>query len=344
MLNLFSSSFGKDPDLEVISRSPHFKDGKFINPIPTHSLQRDQLGDVLKRQFNREEPRQPGSEYQFNETGREELERADEIQINWLGHAGILLHKAGKYYLLDPVLGERVSPFSFMGPKRFFPSPIPIEQIPPLEAIVLSHAHYDHCDSETLPKLAARTRRFLVPLGLRNSLEYWGIPGEKITELDWGDEVEEDGFLVAATPARHFSGRGLKRDHTLWCSYVLKIDGHSIYWAGDSGIFPGFADIGEKFGPFELALMPIGAYDDAWHDIHLNPEEALEAYEMVKGQRFFPTHWGTIDLGLHTWPEPMERLLKAAPADLSLLAPLPGQWISHQSSQTDSEWWRKFVK
>lgn len=342
MLTLLSKSFGKPPRMEDVRRSPHFDGEKFVNPVPTHSLDRSQLPDVMWRSWTRKGPRQPGPEYRFSETHREELEKFDEIQVNWLGHATFLLHKAGKYFLLDPVLTERVSPFSFYGPKRFFPSPIPVEELPPLEAIILSHDHYDHCDSEVLPQLADQTKHYITPLGLRSTLEYWGIPGEKITEMDWGDQFDGENFTVKAQPARHFSGRGFKRDQILWCSYVLQIAEHKIYWAGDSGIFPGFADIGEEHGPFELALMPIGAYDDAWHDIHLNPEEALEAFEWLRGGRFFPNHWGTIDLAMHNWYEPMERLIEAA-GEVDLLAAEPGRWVSHRSSQVDAEWWRGFL-
>ena len=343
MLSLLSPAFGRPPRLADLRRSPHFDGEKFQNPVPTHSLHREQLPDVLRRSFNRQEPRRPGDGYRFGETHREELQRHDEIQVNWLGHAALLLHKAGRYFLLDPVLSERVSPFPFMGPQRFFPSPIAVEDLPPLEAILLSHDHYDHCDSEVLPHLAAQTQHYVAPLGLRASLEYWGIPAEKITELDWGEGFERDGYHFIATPARHFSGRGLKRDHTLWCSYVMQIGEHRLFWAGDTGVFMGLADIGEQYGPFELALMPIGAYDEAWHDIHLNPEEAWEAFEWLEGGRFFPTHWGTLDLSLHTWPDPMQRLLAAA-GDKPLLAPEPGRWVSHRSSEVDPRWWERFVR
>jgi L-ascorbate metabolism protein UlaG (beta-lactamase superfamily) len=296
---------------------------------------------VLSRRWQRQGSSQPGPGYLFRESQRERLLQPG-LSFNWLGHASVLLHFQGRYYLTDPVFSERVSPFAWMGPKRFFPSPIAAAALPPLEAILISHDHYDHLDHLTIKALKDKTKHFVVPLGVRPTLEYWGVAADKITELDWGEHTQASDFTVTAVPARHFSGRGMARNNTLWCAYALHHPELRVFFGGDSGYFPQYAEVGEQYGPFDLTLMPIGAYDEAWADIHLNPEEALIAHKQLRGQYFFPTHWGTYDLALHSWHEPIERL-RAAANGLPLLTSAPGSWQALQETPAHAGWWQAFL-
>jgi len=250
-------------------------------------------------------------------------------QVSWLGHASVLLKFGADFVLTDPVLGERASPVSWLGPKRFHPLPIAVHDIPPLKAVLISHDHHDHLDEESVRVLAARTDFFVVPLKVGAFLRGWGVPAEKIRELEWWQSVELAGLTITCTPARHFSGRGLWGwNQTLWASFVVGDGKKRVYFGGDTGMFPGFAEIGERLGPVDLAILPIGAYDELWSAIHLFPEEALEAHRLVRGRRLLPMHFGTFDLSRHAWYEPLARLKAAAEAageEQALLVGAPGE-------------------
>ncbi len=343
MVRYLHKSFGLPPQKEAYQDSPYynFEEGKFINPIETPMMGFRDSGPVLKRFLTRKVEKQPSSAYLFRE---QELpaNEADTLQINWLGHATVLLRSGSATILTDPVLLGRASPFSFVGPARFFPSPIAIDKLPLIDAVVISHDHYDHLSYETLVALHHKVGQFYVPLGVAETLIYWGIPAEKVTEITWWQTVETPKFTVTATPARHFSGRFLTQNNTFWNSYSIKLGGKKIYFGGDSGYFPGYTEIGQKAGPFDLTLMPIAAYDEAWANIHLNPEEAVQAHQDVRGNYLLPIHWGTFDLALHSWYEPMERLETAATSSRTkLLTPEPGCWLSLKS-ETDGRWWEEY--
>jgi L-ascorbate metabolism protein UlaG (beta-lactamase superfamily) len=342
MLSLFSPAFGQAPVPAHLRHSPQFDGKVFRNPVGTQIMNLQEMPAVLSRRWQRKGASQPGNGYLFREGQRDQLLQPG-LALNWLGHASVLMHIEGRYYLTDPVFSERVSPFAWMGPKRFFPSPVAAAALPPLEAILISHDHYDHLDHPTIRALKNKTRQFIVPLGVRATLEYWGVEAAKITELDWGETAQTTDFEVTALPARHFSGRGFTRNHTLWCAYALDHPQLRVFFGGDSGYFPQYPELGEKYGPFDLTLMPIGAYDEAWADIHLNPEEALTAHRELRGNYFFPTHWGTYDLALHSWHEPIERLVAAA-GEVPLLTPAPGNWWALKQEEGGLQpWWERFV-
>lgn len=250
----------------------------------------------------------------------------EDYQISWLGHATTLIKFKDKFFITDPVLGERVSPVSWIGPKRFHP--LPIKELPELEAVIISHDHHDHLDEKSLLQLNARTKKFITPLKVGQYLESWGIPKEKIIELDWWQSTQLGEVVITCTPARHFSGRGLWGwNQTLWSSWVLKHPERRIYFAGDTGMFEGFKEIGERLGPMDLTLMPMGAYDELWSGIHLFPHEAIEAHAMVKGKKIMPVHWGSFDLSRHAWDEPMEEFKKHL-GDTQALIGMPGEVFS----------------
>ena len=262
----------------------------------------------------------------------------------WLGHSSVLLELDGRRILIDPMFSERASFFSWMGPKRFQPPPLFAKDLPPLDAVLISHDHYDHLDRATITALADRTASFHVPLGVGPVLKDWGIPGERITEHAWWDEHDLGDLIVAAVPARHFSGRGLfDRNRTLWCSWVVASASGRAYHSGDTGMTAQFGEIGGRYGPFYLAFIKIAAYNENWPDIHLNPEQAVEAAAMLKAVALVPIHWGTFDLGLHSWHEPIERLVKAAEQEQQrIITPKIGELVDPENYES-SAWWKETV-
>lgn len=230
---------------------------------------------------------------------------------------------------------------------RLHRPPVELSVLPQIDAVIISHDHYDHLDRFTVETLAATQPRtkFLVPVGVGAHLRKWRIPEERIVELDWDQHTEIGGLKVTCTEARHFSGRGLQRNITLWSSWVLTGPAHSVFFGGDSGYTRRFADLGEKYGPFDLTLLPVGAYDLRWPDIHMNPEEAVRTHLDLGGTErrdslLVPVHWGTFNLAFHDWSEPIARLLPAAEADgVATAVPIPGQRVDVSRPRTDEPWW-----
>jgi len=262
------------------------------------------------------------------------------VRVTWLGHSTLLLEIDGRRLLIDPVWGERVSPFSFAGPRRFHPPPLPLDQLPPVDAVVLSHDHYDHLDTPTIKALARRDVRFIAPLGVGAHLEAWGVPAARIAELDWWEEVEVAGLRLTATPARHFSGRGFgDAAQTLWAGWAIAGPAHRVFYSGDTALDDAHATIGERLGPFDLTMIEVGAYDALWADVHLGPEQAVRVHQLVKGGVMVPVHWGTFNLALHGWTEPIERVvLAAAGAGVRVATPRPGEVVDIDRVPT-SHWW-----
>jgi L-ascorbate metabolism protein UlaG (beta-lactamase superfamily) len=222
------------------------------------------------------------------------------------------------------------------------PSPVDLEALPAIDAVVISHDHYDHLDIDTVVALA-RTQQapFFVPLGVGAHLRGWGIPEQRIVELDWNEGTAIDELTLVCTPARHFSGRFVGRNATLWASWVAIGPTHRAYFAGDTGYAMSFAQIGADHGPFDVTLMPVGAYNKAWPDIHMNPEEAVRAHRDVGGRVLVPIHWCTFRLAPHPWAEPIERLLAAAAsAGIQVAVPKPGQRIDPLETAEFEPWWR----
>ena len=270
---------------------------------------------------------------------------ASGLRVTWLGHSSILLEIDGARILFDPVWGQRTSPVSFAGPKRFHKPPLSMKELLTLDidAIIISHNHYDHLDEPTIRAIKDMDTRFVMPLGVGAYFEEWGVPKERIVELDWWEAVSLGDVSITATPARHFSGRSMTfsdQDETLWASYAVVGPRRRAYFSGDTAMFPGFKEIGKRLGPFDLTMLEVGAYNPAWTDVHLGPEQAVQAHKDLRGKVFLPIHWGTFDLALHGWTEPMERSLKAArEAGVPLLAPRPGQSMDPINVPTLVRWW-----
>ncbi|HET9504997.1 MAG TPA: MBL fold metallo-hydrolase [Hymenobacter sp.] len=318
---------------------------KYRNVLPTRVDPSSGYAALLRRYlFEKGEraPRRPLGPFRADAAALAAPVPAAALRATWLGHSTVLLEVDGRRFLTDPVWCQRVSPTPLVGPKRFFAPPLALADVPPLDGIILSHDHYDHLDPAAVRALAGRTARFYCPRGVGAHLRRWGVPAAKISELTWWDEVAvAPDFKLTATPARHFSGRGLSRDGTLWASWVLQGPRHRVFFGGDSGPFDeAFRQIGERFGPFDLLMLEIGAADAEWADIHLGPDEALRAHQLLGGGPLLPLHWGTFNLALHAWRQPVERLLEAAAPTVPLLLPAPGQRVEVAQGALNSQWWK----
>jgi L-ascorbate metabolism protein UlaG (beta-lactamase superfamily) len=280
---------------------------------------------------------------------------AADIAVTWYGHASALVEVDGYRILTDPVWSERVSPSSMVGPTRMHPVPTPLSELPPVDAVIISHDHYDHLDKATIRELVlSQAAPFLVPIGIGAHLRHWGVPEHRIIELDWGGSIslaalgrERDGtdLVISCTEARHFSGRGLVRNTTLWASWSIVGPTHRAYFGGDTGYTKAFAQAGAALGPFDLTLLPIGAYDERWPDVHMNPEEAVRAHADLcvddPGHgTLVPIHWATFNLAFHGWSEPVRRMVEAArAAGTAIAVPMPGQRVDPNGLPARDSWW-----
>ncbi|MDB5747134.1 MAG: hydrolase [Massilia sp.] len=324
--------------------SPQFRDGKFTNPVRMreHSLG-EMAGIWWTFMFDKPPGTAPTRAIPVQAMTREGLLAAPDNTLFRLGHSSSLLKLAGEFYLLDPVFSQRASPVQWAGPARFHAPPISLADLPPLRAVILSHDHYDHLDHATILALAARTSHFLAPLGVGERLVDWGVDAAKVRQLDWWQETEIDGLRFALTPAQHFSGRGLgDRNSTLWASWVIMKDDLRLFYSGDSGYFAGFKAIGEKYGPFDVALVETGAYDKQWPHVHMQPEETLQAFRDLKGAWLLPVHNGTFDLARHRWQDPFERITTLAKeGGVALTTPIIGEPVNLKQPHAGRAWWRE---
>ena len=258
-----------------------------------------------------------------------------------LGHSSHLLKLQGRFWLIDPVFGERVSPVGFAGPKRFHAPPLTLQQLPAIEGLILSHDHYDHLDVPTIEYLAQRVQRYFVPLGVKARLVAMGVPAERVQEFDWWQGATQAGVHVTATPAQHFSGRSLTdRNSTLWASWVIESGGQRIFYSGDTGYFSGFKQIGDRFGGFDVALMENGAYDAYWPAVHMTPEESVQAFLDLRAKLLYSVHNSTFDLAFHTWQDPLNRLADLAAAKgIELATPEIGEVLTVGQARSNRRWW-----
>jgi L-ascorbate metabolism protein UlaG (beta-lactamase superfamily) len=266
------------------------------------------------------------------------------LRVTWLGHSTLLIEIDGVRLLTDPVWGVRASPSRLAGPKRFQPVPVALRSLPPVDAVLISHDHYDHLDYPTIRQLRRRSVPFVTSLGVGAHLEDWGVPAENIVELDWWESytLPNAGLTVTATPSQHFSGRVPKnRNTTLWSSLVIRTERRSLFFSGDTGLTSEYQTIRERLGPFDLVMLEVGAWHPAWGDMHLGPDNALKALTWLGNAPFLPIHWGTFALGMHAWDQPAERLLELAPqAGVPLLMPRLGEAIEPEHGRAPEPWWR----
>ena len=323
--------------------SPQFRGDSFVNATPVHEFT---LGEQARLwwnfMFDKPEGTTPAQPIPVHTLSRQALLDTPDNTLWRLGHSTVLLKLDGAFYLTDPVFSERASPVQWAGPQRFSKAPIAIAELPPLKAVILSHDHYDHLDHASILALAGKTEHFLAPLGVGDRLISWDVAAAKVQQLDWWQERSVGGVRFVATPARHFSGRGLNdRNSTLWASWVIATSKLRVFFSGDSGYFDGFKAIGERYGPFDAALIETGAYDKQWPDVHMQPEQTLQAALDLQGATLVPIHNGTFDLALHGWQEPLERITALAEGrGLPLATPAIGEPLNLKQPHTTSRWWR----
>ena len=335
-------ALGQGPDGARRARmeaSPQWSEGVFTNPEP---LWNDILGSLTG--FLQVSPvAEPDGPLPVlaGDRSRFASPPPSGLRITWLGHSTQIIEIDGATLLTDPIFGGRASPYTWAGPATWYEPPIPLDQLPPLDAVLISHDHYDHLQVETIQALAGMDTRFVVPLGVGAHLEYWGVPPDLITELDWWDRLALGSIDLVMTPARHASGRQVfDQNRTLWGGYALLGGRHRVLFSGDTGLFPGLEEIGQRLGPFDVTLFEVGAYNRAWPDWHLGPEQAVRAHRMVRGQLMLPVHWGLWNLAMHGWTEPVERVLvEAAKRGVTTYVPRPGESLEPASLPPNTRWW-----
>ncbi|HWB32341.1 MAG TPA: MBL fold metallo-hydrolase [Acidobacteriaceae bacterium] len=330
---------------------------KFLNPVPTAlGGLRIALKVLPQMLFNtaEREPKQPLGPFHTDSTVYS-APPSTGLRVTWFGHSSMLLEIDGVRVLVDPVWDKRASPMNWIGPKRFFAPTIELERLPQIDVVLVSHDHYDHLGQQTVRRLAKLqpSARWITPLRVGPILERFGVSASRVSELDWTGTVEITGtdgaaLAITALPSRHFSGRSMfRRMETLWASFALRSARHNVYYGADSGAWPGLAEIGATYGPFDLTMLEIGAYNEMWKQIHMGPEGAAQAYRAMKGPRgaglLMPIHWGLFDLALHGWREPIERMTAIAEAEgWQLWSPHPGMPTEVVHGQAlRSTWWKR---
>lgn len=339
--------FGAAPSgkrLERIKNSPHYRDGQFQNVSHTPPLAdgATYLGVIKKFFFTKKVRNKPSRPLPSVRTDLKKLPPAENVVV-WFGHSSYFLQVDGKKMLVDPVFSGAASPVSFTT-RSFAGSDIYTpDDFPEIDILFLSHDHWDHLDYRTILKLKPKVRQVITGLGTGAHLKRWGFPNDIIVELDWNETYDlGSGFIVQTTTARHFSGRGFKRNQALWMAFLLQTPKRKIYLGGDSGYDRHFADIGKRFGPIDLAVLECGQYNQDWKYIHMLPHEIILAAQQLGAKALLPVHWGKFALSVHPWDEPIEIVSEnAKKAGLPLWTPMIGEKVNLDSPQVFDDWWKK---
>lgn len=346
----FSPEFGEKAtkeQKEEYKKSGHYEEDKFVNEQTTNMDMGFLKGISIMREFTKNvADRQPKNSIAVDKIDSLEIVQTSPkvSKVTWFGHSAFLLEIQGKKILIDPMLGEVPAPHPLLGSPRFNEElPISIEKLPKIDIVIISHDHYDHLDYGSIKKLMSKVDQFYMPLGVGNHLKEWGVDLERIHELNWWDEIKHDDLKLVCTPSRHFSGRGLfDRAATLWGSWIIQSDSLNLFFSGDGGYGPHFKEIGEKYGPFDFAMMECGQYNENWSEIHMMPEETAQASVDVNANLMMPIHWGAFKLALHSWTDPVERLtIKAAELNVNMITPRIGQTFELLPTGEDAftSWW-----
>ena len=300
------------------------------------------IASMIKEKSKESKPKQKNS-IPVKALNKADIENMKDYSVIRFGHSTLLFKMENEFILTDPVFSKRASPFSFMGPKRFHETPISIEDLPNIKSVIISHDHYDHLDKQSIIKLRDKVETFYTTLEVGQHLMRFGVPRRKIVELDWWESKEKDSIEFVCTPAQYFSGRGLfDKDKTLWSSWVIKAPKGKFYFGADGGYFEGFKEIAFNHGPFDMTFLEVGAYNTKWRDIHMMPEDGIQAHEDLKGKVLFPIHNGTFDLSLHAWYEPFDRISDLAKQkEVDIRFPIMGEAISLLEYSPTSKWWEK---
>jgi L-ascorbate metabolism protein UlaG (beta-lactamase superfamily) len=346
--------FGKHPSgarLERVKKSPQYRNDAFQNASETPMMSDEVSYWELLKQYTlgdgtQKEPPKPLPSVKTDVHALVAASNPAQPLVIWFGHSSYLIRIAGTTILIDPVFSKRASPFSFIGSEAYQGTSIyAASDMPDLDAVIITHDHYDHLDYETILQLAPKTKHFHTSLGVGAHLEHWGIASTAISEYDWWEEGNiADGIRIIAAPARHFSGRGLVGNKTLWSSFVLKTQAHTLYVGGDSGYDSHFTEIGKKYGPFDLVMLECGQYNLGWKLIHFMPEEVVKAAQDLRAKAILPVHWGKFTLALHAWDEPIRRITaEAARQNVGTTTPRIGEVITLDSTDAlpHEHWWEK---
>lgn len=336
-------SFVLNPPVTDYLQSPQYRDGRFRNvvPRPERGLW-ESMALWFDFLFDKPAGTLPDRVIPVEKVTRAALLAAPDRSVWRLGHSSLLFKLQGKFWLTDPVFSERASTVQWFGPKRWHAPPIAIDELPPIAAVILSHDHYDHLDHAAILALQGKVGQFVAPLGVGDRIVSWGVPAAKVRELDWWQQTTVDGISLAATPAQHFSGRGMgDGDRTLWASWVISGQGFKLLFSGDSGFFDGFRQIGRVYGPFDMAFLETGAYNKRWEHVHMLPAQTLQAFRDLRAKWLFPIHNGTFDLAMHAWDEPFAQISHlAAQQGIELTTPIMGERLSVLAPNPGSTWWR----
>ena len=335
---------GKNPSgkhLEALKRSPQYKRKGFENIHETATLQKDEsFYDVLKKYMKKNADVKPSVKLPSVKTDLKNIDSKDPV-IVWFGHSSYFIRIENKNFLIDPVFSGNAAPVSCMvrsfdGTDVYTP-----DDFPEIDYLILSHDHYDHLDYKTVKKLKEKVKAVYCSLGVSSHFIYWGFDEKIMYELDWWQTKKiAEGMTLTAAPARHFSGRGLIRAKTLWSSFILKTPSHNLYLGGDSGYDDHFKEIGEKYGPFDIAILESGQYNESWPYIHMMPEQTVQAAIDLGAKVLLPVHWGKFVLALHPWNEPVQRILKEAKKlNLKVTTPMIGEKVILGKSYPGREWW-----
>ena len=341
------AKFGQAPSgqrLELIRKADNYKDGKFQNIHYTPDLTEGYtLGGIFYDQLFKDHPRRkPVSLIPTMKTDLKNLPRDADVLV-WFGHSSYFMQLDGKRFLIDPVFSGSASPLPGTVKAYEGTDVYTVDDMPDIDFLLISHDHYDHLDYETIIGLKSKIGKVVCGLGVGAHFESWGYAVTQIIEKNWHEKVElAEGFTLYTTPARHFSGRGFKRNNTLWTSYVLQTPGSRLYLGGDSGYDTHFAEIGRQYGPFDLAILENGQYNVAWQAIHMLPEEVLKAAQDLNARRLFPVHSSKFTLGMHAWDEPLLKISAASKAaGLPLVTPMIGEAVNlRDQTQIFKEWWK----
>jgi L-ascorbate metabolism protein UlaG (beta-lactamase superfamily) len=347
---IFYPSFGGNSTKKqqlVYEQSSQFNNGKFrnTNPVPKDLSFTETLSLAYKFFTTKVPNGRPKIDLKAQKIDSINIANySGRARMIWFGHSSFLLQIDGKNILIDPMFGNVPAPHPLLGENRFNKEfPLEIEKLPQIDAVIYSHDHYDHLDYESVLKIKDKTNHFYTPLGVGNHLQAWGISNAKITEMDWWQEAEFETIKLVCTPAQHFSGRNINNSQsTLWSSWIITSENENIYFSGDSGYAPHFKEIGEKYGPFDLALMECGQYNQMWPDIHMMPEETAQAGIDVRANKIMPIHWAGFKLALHDWKDPIVRVkAKADELNIKVITPQIGQEIIVKDSITTYlNWWK----
>jgi L-ascorbate metabolism protein UlaG (beta-lactamase superfamily) len=324
-------------------RSPQWKDGEFHNREPRGTAKTSNR-EMLRRQFFGDEQREPVKPVPVitRTTADYATPPQSGLRVTWMGWSSVLVEIDGRKVLTDPVWSNRCSPSTLIGPKRFHAPPIALGELPQIDAVIISHDHYDHLDMPVVRALTAKGAHFVLPLGIGAHLERWGTPASQIHELDWNESFVLGNLTFTSTPARHYSGRNPPHNNeTLWSTWVVKGPHNRFFFSGDSGYTEAFKAIGAAHGPFDLTLIKIGASDPTWEEIHMSPEDAVQTHRDVRGKLMLPVHWATFNLAFHDWNDPPKRAVVAAAKNgVRLVLPKPGELVEPAASpQASQAWW-----